>query len=76
MPPATLWSFRDHGEAIKDAVEKGNPEEILSSLAKLGIDLNAVGEKLQQDGVDSFALSYKKLLSAIEGKKKIILSKA
>ena len=51
MPPATLWSFRDHGEAIKDAVEKGNPEEILSSLAKLGIDLNAVGRNYSKMGL-------------------------
>jgi transaldolase len=75
IPPDTLSDFRDHGVAKKDAVETGKPEEVLGSIAKLGLDLNAVGEKLQQEGVDSFALSYKKLLSAIEGKRKIILSK-
>jgi transaldolase len=73
MPPETLKNFRDHGIAKKDEVEKGQPQEILARLAKLGIDLNAVGEKLQQDGVDSFAASFKKLLSALEEKRKIIL---
>jgi len=69
MPPETLKNFRDHGIAKKDEVEKGQPQEILARLAKLGIDLNALGEKLQQDGVDSFAASFKKLLSALEEKR-------
>jgi len=76
IPPDTLYDFRDHGIAKKDAVEKGKPEEVLFHLDKLGIDLKTVGEKLQQEGVDSFALSYKKLLQALEEKKKTILSKA
>ena len=75
VPPDTLYDFRDHGIAKKDAVEKGNPQEVLTRLDKLGIDLKTVGEKLQQEGVDSFALSYKNLLQALEGKRKTILSK-
>jgi len=43
MPPETLFEFRQHGIAKKDAVKKGHPQEILSHLAKVGIDLNAVG---------------------------------
>jgi len=69
IPPETLKNFRDHGVAKKDEVEKGQPQEILGPLAKLGIDLNAVGEKLQQDGVESFAASFKKLLGALEEKR-------
>lgn len=76
IPPDTLHAFRDHGVAKKDAVEEGKPEEVLAGLAKLGIDLNAVGEKLQQDGIESFAASFKKLLSALEEKSKIILSQS
>jgi len=75
IPPDTLNDFRDHGVAKKDAVERGKPEEVLARLDKLGIDLKTVGEKLQQDGVDSFALSYKKLLSALKEKSEGILSK-
>jgi len=73
MPPDSLYDFRDHGVAKKDAVKEGKPEEVLASLAKLGIDLNTVGEKLQQDGIESFAASFKKLLSALEEKSKTIL---
>jgi len=76
IPHDTLYDFRDHGIAQKDAIEKGKPEEVLFHLDKLGIDLKTVGEKLQQEGVDSFILSYKKLLQVLEEKKKTILSKA
>jgi len=75
MPPDTLYAFRDHGVPKKDAVEEGKPEEVLNSLVKLGINLNEVGEKLQQDGVESFSASFKKLLSALEEKSKIITSR-
>jgi len=74
IPRETLYDFRDHGIARKDAIEKGKPEEMFFQLDKLGIDLNKVGEQLQQEGVNSFGLSYKKLLLALEEKKRIILS--
>jgi transaldolase len=75
MPPATLSAFRDHGRALKDAVEKGESQALLARLAELHIDLNEVGEKLQQEGIDSFASSFKKLLSALEEKSKKIRGK-
>jgi transaldolase len=74
MPPDTLKAFRDHGRVVKDAVEKGNPEEILARLSALNINLNEVGEKLQQDGVKSFSSSFEKLISALEEKSKLIRS--
>jgi len=73
IPPETLYDFRDHGVVKHDAVEKGKPQEIIDQLTNLGVDLNAIGEKLQQEGVDSFALSYEKLLGALEEKKKTML---
>jgi hypothetical protein len=45
-------------------------EAALNLLSRLGIDLNAVGEKLQADGVMSFAASMDKLLDAINKKTK------
>jgi transaldolase len=68
MPPDTLNAFRDHGQVVKQAVEKGQPQEVLARLATLDIDLNEVGEKLQQDGVGSFASSFEKLLLALKEK--------
>lgn len=40
----------------------------LGTLAGLGIDLNAITEQLQADGVKSFAESYGKVLAALERK--------
>jgi transaldolase len=74
MSFTSLSAFRDHGRAVKDAVEKGNPGEILANLAKFHIDLNEVGEKLQQEGIESFASSFKKLLFALEEKSKAMRS--
>jgi len=75
MPPDTLKAFRDHGRVVRDAVEKGQPQEIIEDLANFDIDLNDVGEKLQQEGVGSFASSFEKLLSALKNKSKMLLAK-
>jgi transaldolase len=65
MTPETLKAFRDHGHIIKDVVQEGNPEEVLARLAGFDIDLNEIGEQLQQEGVRSFELSYEKMICAI-----------
>jgi len=66
MPEATIDAFRDHGRVrptLTAAVE-----EALAHLARLhefGIDLPAVTAKLQDDGVDSFAADFEKLLDRL-----------
>jgi hypothetical protein len=42
----------------------------LSSLKKLGIDLDAITEKLQSDRVTAFIASFDQLLAAVEEKRK------
>ena len=76
VPPATLDAFRDHGRVRTNTIEQGQAEaeEALGRLAKLGIDLKAITEKLQVDGVSSFAASYEKLLGALEEKHKVLLA--
>ena len=71
VPLDTLNVFRDQGRVRPTLLD--NPEETHRSLAKLpelGIDLEAVTEKLQVDGVAAFAASYDKLLAALEEKRK------
>jgi hypothetical protein len=58
------------GEGLKEA------ESDLSSLKKLGVDLNAITEKLQADGVSAFAASFDQLLDAVEEKHKRIVAGA
>ena len=75
LPLKTLEAFRDHGR-VSETLGKGlaQAEADVAQLKKLGIDLNAVTEKLQNDGVDSFAASYDKLLASLKKKRQEILT--
>lgn len=68
MPEKTLEALLDHGKAPVDTVKEGVAEarETLDDLRALGIDVEAVGEELQKDGVVLFEKSYDDLLEAIE----------
>lgn len=71
LPPATLDAFRDHGQASRATVSESwdEAESCLAELQELGIDLVAVTEKLQTDGVAAFAASYDQLLAALAQKR-------
>jgi len=63
LPDKTLAALRNHGKpAVR--VEDGIAEAVaqLAGLAHLGIDMNAVGNTLQDDGVKLFEAAYQKLL--------------
>jgi transaldolase len=70
LPPDTLAAFRDHGRVRGDTVleNPADAERQLRALSALGIDLNAITDQLQIDGVASFASAYDRVLDAI-GKK-------
>ena len=42
----------------------------MARLQEIGIDLNAIAEKLQEDGVASFTTSFDSLMSTLEKKRK------
>jgi transaldolase len=68
-PPATLDAFRDHGTValtIEDDV--GEARQQLAGLAELGLDLDAITQELQDDGVDAFARSFDSLIASIQEK--------
>jgi len=69
MPPATYDAFRDHGvvtPTLTNAVETAQAQ--IDKLAELGIDLRAVTERLEAEGVAAFAKSFSNLLKQIETK--------
>lgn len=69
MPPATLTAFVDHGEVrvtLLDGMDEAHV--LLDQLRDEGIDIDAVMQKLQDDGVAAFATSFTTLLGAIEQK--------
>ena len=75
IPPVTIGAFRDHGQVRPTLEEEPNEaENLLKKLAELDIDLDAFTDKLQVDGVNSFADSIDNLLSALEKKRQTILS--
>jgi transaldolase len=74
MPPETLAAFRDHGQ-VRVSIDEGVAEAraLIARVQELGVDLGAVAEKLQEDGVTAFAKSYEDLLAAIERKRLLLL---
>jgi transaldolase len=63
LPDKTLAALVDHGKAAL-TLEAGVDEAAaqLAALAHLGVSMDAVGERLQVDGVDSFEASFTQLL--------------
>ncbi|MBI2090653.1 MAG: transaldolase [Deltaproteobacteria bacterium] len=78
LPPATLDAFREHGQASRATVGESwdEAESRLAELQELGIDLVAVTEKLQTDGVAAFAASYEQLLAALAQKRGALLARS
>jgi transaldolase/glucose-6-phosphate isomerase len=76
LPPATLFKFRDHGQA-SSSLERGidEAEASLKLLGQMGIELNAITTQLQRDGVMAFLNSYETVLSTVSEKKASILEK-
>ncbi len=74
LPPATLDAVRDHA-TIKETIRSGVNEarQLFAKLAKVGIDMAAVTETLQSQGVTLFLDSYKQLLKALDEKRKKML---
>ncbi len=74
LPPETINAFRDHGKIPGATVKAGFDEadRALASLARLGIDLDAITAKLQVDGVAAFAASFDQLMDALEKKRQAL----
>lgn len=68
-PPQTIDAYRDHGDpklSIELNFEKAN--RILTSLPKLGIDLDQLTQQLEDEGILKFNEPFDKLMGALEKK--------
>ncbi len=66
IPPATFDAYRDHGHprsSLTEDVESAN--HTMATLARLGISIKEVTDKLTDDGVRLFAEAFDKLLKAV-----------
>lgn len=71
VPPATLDAFRDHGSVeASDLESAAEDDQTLAGAAALGLDIAAMTEQLQSDGLAAFALSYGQLLEALAQKRR------
>jgi transaldolase len=70
VPPSTLNAFLDHG-AVSATLETGLYEarQQLMQLKELGIDLETVLQKLQDEGVAAFAKSFESLITGVSEKR-------
>jgi len=67
MPPATIDAFRDHGRLRNSLVEDtAGAQKVMDDLARSGISMKEVTDKLTDDGVKLFADAFDKLLAAVE----------
>lgn len=75
MPPATLNAVLDHATpavTIEEGVDEARA--LFTRLVDIGIDMDAVGRQLQEEGVASFAKSFESLLAGVEQKRQQLLA--
>ena len=71
VPPQTLKAFLDHGK-VSQTLESSLDEakHVFETLKKLGISFKEITDELTQEGVKSFADSFRSLLTAVEAERK------
>ena len=66
MPPATIDAFRDHGIVHTTLTEDvAGAKKVMDDLARAGISIKEVTDKLTNDAVKLFADAFDKLLAAV-----------
>jgi transaldolase / glucose-6-phosphate isomerase len=70
IPPATMDAFRDHGQ-VQRTLDQDLPaaDKTMADLAKAGISMQEIADKLVEDGIQLFKDAFTKLLAAVDLKK-------
>jgi transaldolase len=69
MPQATIQAFKDHGKVSRTVdTHLEAARDVMAKLKAAGIDLHAVTDQLEEEGIDGFSKSYELLLADIEKK--------
>ncbi|CAN5818209.1 transaldolase [soil metagenome] len=77
MPMATVEAFADHGVArrtVDVGVEEAHSD--LDTLREAGIDLDRITTRLQEEGVEKFAESFRSLIASVEEKLERVAQRA
>jgi transaldolase len=74
LPPETLDAFRDHGDpALRLEQNLTQSVELPAMLAQKKIDLEAVAQQLENEGVKKFIEPFDKLLASLEQRRRQIV---
>jgi transaldolase len=66
LPDNTLEAFEDHGTVARTIdMGVGGAREVIDALAELGISMDEVTQKLEDEGVAAFEKSFDELLGAL-----------
>jgi transaldolase len=66
MPEKTLLAFAAHGALVAPIpADGGDCEQTLQKFVDAGVDIDALGLKLQQEGAASFVKSWQELMELI-----------
>jgi transaldolase len=69
LPDATIEAFEDHGTSARRVdADVDEAEATWAALAEVGVDMDAVADVLEREGVDSFQKSFDELLTALDAK--------
>jgi len=69
MPDKTLLAFADHGKVgATMPIDGGDAEAVLDEFRQAGVDIAALALRLQREGADAFAKSWRELLKRIDEK--------
>jgi transaldolase/transaldolase/glucose-6-phosphate isomerase len=66
LPLQTLDAYRDHGSPLdRIAAAVNSAPQTLKALAGLGIDMHAITEQLEREGIEKFVKPYQSLLETL-----------
>lgn len=69
LPEKTLQAFSEHGSLTQTMAEDGaEAEALLARFAQAGVDIGALAERLQKEGLEAFVKSWRQLLHRIDEK--------
>jgi transaldolase len=72
LPEDTLRAFAEHGTVRSiQPLDLAAAEATLAQFSAAGVDIEALAELLQQQGVDAFVASWRRLLQRIAGKREV-----
>ena len=76
VPPKTLAAFIESGtasESLETEIDEAMPpDEVMDKLTEIGVDIEAITNRLQVDGVDAFIDSFETLIDQVEAKLTVI----